>query len=104
VSEEFAVTWRNSPAGSWRAVVEGGTDPLPGKRWQLRETATIYADAKRLLTKLQRQVDEDQQPKSAITVRHAITQWLDVAELGDTTRERYDDLIRLYVLPTFGDM
>ena len=85
-------------------MVEGGTDPVTGKRRQLRESAATYADAKRLLTKLQRQVDEDQQPKSAITVRQAITQWLDVAELGDTTRERYDDLIRLYVLPTFGDM
>ena len=30
--------------------------------------------------------------------------WLDVAELGDTARERYEDLIRLYVLPTFGDV
>jgi len=52
-------------------VVEGGTDPVTGKRRQLRESAATYADAKRLLTKLQRQVDEDQQPKSAITVRQA---------------------------------
>jgi len=28
----------------------------------------------------------------------------DVAELQDTTRKRYDDLIRLYVMPTFGDL
>ncbi|MGI8521465.1 MAG: hypothetical protein ACR2MC_12850 [Actinomycetota bacterium] len=92
------------PSGSWRAVVEGGTDSLTGKRCQLRETATTYADAKRVLSKLQRQVDEDQHPKSNITVRRAITQRLDVVELEDATRERYNDLIRLYVLPTFGDM
>jgi hypothetical protein len=36
-------------------------------------------------------------------VRQAIAPWLDVAELEGTTRERYDDPIRLYVLPTFGD-
>jgi hypothetical protein len=29
---------------------------------------------------------------------------LEVAKLEDTTRERYDDLIRLYILPTFGEM
>lgn len=34
----------------------------------------------------------------------AIDQWLEVAKLEPTTRERYDDLIRLYILPTFGDM
>ena len=51
-------------------------------------------------TKLQRQVDVDQHPKAAITVRQAVTHWLDVAEHEDTTRERYDDLIRRYILPT----
>jgi hypothetical protein len=43
-------------------------------------------------------------PKTAITVRQAITQWLEVAELEVTTRERYDDLIRLYILPALGDI
>ncbi len=56
------------------------------------------------LTKLQRQIDEDRHPKTAITVRQAITQWLEIAELEDTTRERYNDLIRLYILPALGDM
>jgi integrase len=37
-------------------------------------------------------------------VRQAVAQWLEVAKLEDTTRERYDDLIRLYVIPTFGAM
>ena len=36
-------------------------------------------------------------------MRQAIEQWLDVAEIQDTTRDRYEDLIRLYILPTFGD-
>ena len=55
-------------------------------------------------TKLQRQVDVDQHPKAAITVRQAVTHWLDVAEHEDTTRERYDDLIRRYILPTLADI
>ncbi|MCO1658128.1 tyrosine-type recombinase/integrase [Pseudonocardia humida] len=37
-------------------------------------------------------------------MRQAVEQWLDVVQLAETTRERYDDLIRLYVLPVFGDL
>ena len=92
------------PSGSFRAVVPAGTDQLTRRRRSIRETTTSYAEAQVALTKLQRQVDEDQQPKTAITVRQAVEHWLEVAELGDTTRERYDDLIRLYVVPTFGDI
>jgi hypothetical protein len=92
------------PSGSYRVTVYAGTDPLTGKMRQLRRTAKTYDEAKKELTKLQRQVDEDQHPKSAITVRQTIEQWLDVAALEDTTRERYADLIRLYILPTFGHL
>lgn len=81
-----------------------GIDPLTGKRRYLVETAPNQKAAERALTKLQRQVDEDRQPKTAITVRQTIAQWLEVVELEATTRERYDDLIRLYILPTLGDM
>ena len=92
------------PSGSFRAIVYAGVDPFTGRSRYLRETAKDYPAAEVALTKLQRQVDEDRHPKSAITVRKAIQQWLEVAKLEDTTRERYDDLIRLYVLPAFGDM
>jgi integrase len=92
------------PSGSWRAWVYAGRDPLTGKDRRLKETAPTYEAAQVELTKLLRQIDEDQHPKSAITVRQAITQWLDVAELEVTTRERYDDLIRLYILPNLGDL
>lgn len=92
------------PSGSYRVTVYAGRDVLTGKMRHLRETAKTYEDAKKILTRLQRQVDEDNQPKSNITVRQAVEQWLEVAVLEDTTRERYDDLIRLYVLPTFGHL
>ncbi|MGH3754878.1 MAG: tyrosine-type recombinase/integrase [Pseudonocardiaceae bacterium] len=95
---------RTLPSGSFQAIVYAGTDPLTGKERYLRETAATYAGAEKALTRLQGQVDEDRHPKSAITMRQAITQWLDVVELEDTTRERYDDLIRLYILPILGDM
>ncbi len=57
------------PSGSFRVVVYAGTDPLTGKPRQLRETVKTYDEAERTLTRLQRLVDEDQHPKSNITVR-----------------------------------
>ena len=83
------------PSGSYRAVVFAGIDPL-------RRTAPRYL--REALTKLQAQVDEDKHPKSNITVREALERWLEVVALEDTTRERYDDLIRLYIMPTFGHL
>ncbi len=73
------------PSGSFQAIVYAGTDPLTGKERYLRETATTYDGAEQTLTRLQGQVDEDRHPKTAITVRQAITQWLDVTELEVTT-------------------
>ena len=56
------------------------------------------------MAKLLHQVNQNQHPKPAITVAEAIEQWLEAAELEQTWRERYEDLIRLYVLPTFGHL
>ncbi|MGH3981904.1 MAG: tyrosine-type recombinase/integrase, partial [Pseudonocardiaceae bacterium] len=95
---------RTLPSGSFQAIVYAGIDPLTGKERYLRETAATYDAAAVALTRLQGQVDEGRHPKSAITVGQTIAQWLDVAELEDTTRERYADLIRIYIEPTFGDL
>jgi integrase len=84
--------------------VSAGTDPLTRKPRYVRETVPSRDAAEIALTKLQRQVDQDEHPKTNITVGHAIAQRFDVIELRDTSRERYEDLIRLYILPTFGDM
>ena len=95
---------RELPSGSFQAIVYAGTDPLTGEERRLRETAPTYDQAELALTRLQSQVDEDRHPKSGITVGQAVAQWLDVVDLEDTTRERYEDLIRIYIRPTFGDM
>jgi integrase len=91
-------------SGSYRAVGYVRIDPLTRKDRYLKETANSYAQAKVALTRLQREIDEEAHPRTRLTIGQAIQQWLDVAELEDTTRERYDDLIRLYVMPTFGDL
>lgn len=91
------------PSGSYRAVVYAGRDPLTNKRRYVRETATTRAEAERALTRLQAQVDGNRHPKTSITLSQAIDRWLEIARLEDTTRERYEDLIRLYIRPTLGD-
>ena len=92
------------PSGRFRALVYAGKDPLTGEDLRLRETCKTRAEAEKALTRLQRQVDEDKAPKSSITVATAIEQWMEVVELSETTRDRYEDLIRIYILPTFGTM
>jgi hypothetical protein len=51
------------------------------------------AEAQVALTKLQRRMDQQQHPKSAITLREALEQWMEVADLQVTTRERYEDRV-----------
>ena len=92
------------PSGSFRAVVFTGIDPLTRRRQYVRETCSSRAEAEKALTRLQGQVDENRHPKSSITVATAVEQWMEVADLEVTTRERYEDLIRLYIVPTFGDL
>ena len=60
-------------SGNFRAKVYAGIDPLTRKRRYLVEAAASEGAATIALTKLQCQVDEDRRPKTAITVRHAIT-------------------------------
>src|SRR5690242_2790976 len=92
------------PSGSYRAIVYAGVDPLTARERRLKRTVLTQTEAKVALTELQRPVDQQQHPKSAITVREAIEQWLEVVDLEVSTRERYEDLIRLYINPRVGDL
>ncbi|MDT5413058.1 MAG: integrase [Mycobacterium sp.] len=89
-------------SGSFRAIVYAGVDPLTRKPRYLKETSRTYAAAEVALTDLQGQVDDERHPKTNITVAQALDQWLEVATLAETTRDRYEDLIRIYLRPTFG--
>jgi hypothetical protein len=77
---------------------------LTGKERYVRKSAKTYREAGVELTKLQAQVDDHRHPRSAVTVGYIIDRWLEVTQLEDTTRQRYEGLIRRYVQPTFGSM
>jgi hypothetical protein len=63
----------------------------------LRGLAGTYEEAQRERTRLQSQVDENRHPNTSITLNQAVERWLDIAKLEDTTRDRYEDLIRIYI-------
>jgi integrase len=92
------------PNGSYRAVVYAGVDPLTRKPRYLKETASTWDDAEEALTRLLRQVDERRHPRSKVTVGQIIEKWLQVTRHEDSTRERYEELIRLYIRPTLYDL
>ena len=95
---------RELPSGSFQVIVYAGTDPLTKKPRYLRETLKTYGAAEVVLTRLQGQVDQNRHPKTDITLGQAISRWLDIATLEDTTRDRYEDLVRLYIQPVLGDL
>ena len=85
------------PSGHFRAVVFTGIDPLTRRRRYVKATCATQAAAEQELTRLQREVDENKHPEAAITLAEAVERWMEVAELEETTRDRYEDLIRLYI-------
>jgi hypothetical protein len=90
------------PNGTFRAIVYAGIDPLTKKPRYLKKTVPTEAQAQVERTRMQNQVDEQRQPRSSITVGGVIARWLEVVELEDSNRERYEGLIRLYIARTLA--
>ncbi|KZB84876.1 site-specific integrase [Amycolatopsis regifaucium] len=88
---------------SLRIKVYAGIDPLTGKRLYLTESTTDEKEAKRILTRLLAEVDEERHARSNGTLRVAMEDWLRIAELGDETRDTYEMYARRYIYPAFGD-
>ncbi|MGW1888608.1 hypothetical protein [Streptomyces sp. NPDC001970] len=84
--------------------VYAGLDPLTKQRIDLTETAAGPRAAEKVRTKLLAQVDECRHPKGEITIGKVIDQWMEVARIEESTRDRYEFAIGLYLKPTFGDL
>jgi integrase len=87
---------------SFRVSVYAGIDPLTHGRRYLRETVSSRREAEKALTRLQRQVDEKRHPRTKITMGALLDQWMEVSNHDESTEERYADLLRIYLQPTFG--
>lgn len=99
--ERGSITQRGD---SFRVRVYAGTDPVTKKRINLDGTAQDAIEAEKLRTKFLAQVDEQRHPRSKATVRQILERWMTVCDVDDGTRERYEDLIRIYLNPTFGHL
>lgn len=79
-------------------------DPLTGKERYLRKSAKKYGQAEIELTTCRPRSTSSATRAVRSPVGQVIEKWLEVADLEATTRQRYESLIRLYIIPTFGTM
>lgn len=88
---------------SYQVNVYAGLDPLTGKRVYLSGSSTDLAQARRIRNKFRAEVDEQRHARTKGTVRTAFREWLKTHEVEASTRKSYEDYLRLYVGPAFGD-
>lgn len=89
---------------SFQVVVYAGIDPLTGRKIHLRESTTDEAEARRILTRLTSQVDQQRHAKTNATFRVAMEAWLRTHELEQTTRATYEQYAKTHIYPVFGEV
>ncbi len=92
--------------GRWQAIVELGTDPATGKRRQVFRSAKTKAEAREVLRKLLRELEDGSfvEP-SETTLAEYLSLWLeDVARHRVTARslDRYRSIVRVHLIPALG--
>jgi integrase len=88
---------------SYQVNVYAGLDPLTGRRVYLSDSTTDLSEARRIRNKFRAEVDEQRHARTRATMRTAFLEWLKTHEVEDSTRKGYEDYLRLYVGPAFGD-
>lgn len=90
---------------SWLATMELGRDPLTGRRRRTHVTAATRREAELEAARLRHEVAEglDLEP-TKITVAQYLSRWLGSVKsnLAPATYRRYEDLLRLHVMPYVG--
>lgn len=92
---------------SWYAVVDLGPDPGTGKRRQKRVSASTKRECEALVAQtLQVAASGAVTDGGKLTIRGYLDKWLVAVEptVKPSTYRRYADMVRLYVLPSVGDV
>ncbi|WP_267592805.1 GntR family transcriptional regulator [Carbonactinospora thermoautotrophica] len=93
------------PSGSYRAIAYLGVDPLTRKQRSLKGKATKdYAKASRDLADFLDQAEQEQEADTKATVAFLLDRYLDVADIGPTTRPGYEGYVRRTLKPHLGDI
>jgi integrase len=92
--------------GSVRVRVYAGTDPVTGKRHYLDEVAPAgpeaWRHAEKTRTRLNHQVDEARQPRTAATFNQLLDRYFSTLVVEQTTLARYQQVADLHLRPLIG--
>lgn len=88
--------------GSFQVTVYAGIDPLTGKRMYLTDSASTEAAAKKIVTRLSSQVDEQRHARTKTPMKTALDSWLRTHEAESTTLDSYRGYIERTIEPAFG--
>jgi integrase len=88
---------------SLQVMVYAGLDPLTGRRMYLTDSTTDEAEAQRILTRLQAEVDAQRSARTRATLGAALDKWLTVHEAEESTLDGYRGYIRRSIKPALGD-
>jgi len=87
------------PSGSYRVHVYAGTDPVTGKPRRLKRTVKTQAKAAQELANMLRAAEAQSAPDDAATLGLALERYLEVADLGVSTRATNETYIRRVIGP-----
>jgi integrase len=90
------------PSGSYRVHVYLGIDPVTGRRRYLRRTVSTEARAARALADLLAAAEAGRAPDDTATLGLALDRYLEVADLGVSTRATHESYIRRIIRPVLG--
>ncbi len=92
------------PSGSYRVRVYAGTDPVTGKERRLKRTVATEERAARELARLLRAAEAGRAPEDSATVGLVLDRYLEVADLGISTRLTHESYIRRIIRPVLGEV
>jgi hypothetical protein len=92
------------PSGSFRVHVYAGTDPVTGKERRLKRTVATQERAARELARLLEAANGGRTPEDSATVGLVLDRYLEVADLGVSTRLTHESYIRRIIRPVLGDL
>ncbi|MBO0807894.1 MAG: hypothetical protein J2P32_06270 [Actinobacteria bacterium] len=84
--------------------VYAGTDPVTGKERRLKRTVATEQRATEELARLLRAVEAGHSPDDSATVGLVLDRYLEVADLGVSTRLTHESYIRRTIRPVLGEV
>lgn len=92
------------PSGSYRVRVYAGTDPVTGRERRMSRTVKTEARAAQELATLLSSADAGRSPDDSATLGLALDRYLEVSDLGVSTRVTHESYIRRIIRPVLGDV